>query len=642
MKPDPIHVGMRYRPEIDGLRALAVLPVVLFHAGFEAFSGGFVGVDVFFVISGYLITSIVVNDLERDRFSVRQFYERRARRILPALFLVIAASWLLAWYCTLPVETQSFARSELAALVFVPNVYFWRTTSYFGTAAEKLPLLHTWSLGVEEQFYVVFPLVLAALWRWRRTRVIPLLALLACLSFALSEFGWRMGKVSSTFYLAPTRAWELLLGALLSLANGRGAPFERVKPLLSNLASATGLALLLGSVVLFRKDTPTPSVYAAMPTLGTCLVIAFAGPRTLAYRLLSVRPLVGVGLISYSTYLWHQPLFAFARLRMGHEPSLGQYAALIAISLILSYLAWRYVERPFRSAKTIPTRSLVRSMVASWTVLVAVALAAEATTGFSSRLRPEDLPLAAFADGEAQGRYVEARFDSHGGAFSSSGKTKVLVVGDSHAQDLVNAIFESGVDLTGFEIRTAYVPFRCQVYFGSRDVTAEIAPSDRHACSASRDLSPALAVAELADAVIVCSDWQPWAARLVDETTRALGSARRPVVVVGPKHIGHVDIRSLLDMTADQRLLLREPVPRSTFESEAILRQIVPHDRYVSMQEAVCGVGHDCGLFTPRGDLISHDGSHLTRAGAGFVGPRLLAMSPLRALFDVRAPAPSQ
>ena len=200
---------MKYRTEIDGLRALAVVPVILFHAGFELFSGGFVGVDIFFVISGYLITSLLIEDIEKDRFSILSFYERRARRILPALFLVMLVCIPLAWTWMLPSQMQEFSHSLIAVCLFVSNILFWRETGYFGAAAEEKPLLHTWSLAVEEQYYVFFPLFLFFFWRFGKSNVFWLVVILTACSLALSEWAWRNAAMAN-FYLAPTRAWEAL------------------------------------------------------------------------------------------------------------------------------------------------------------------------------------------------------------------------------------------------------------------------------------------------------------------------------------------------------------------------------------------------------------------------------------------------
>jgi peptidoglycan/LPS O-acetylase OafA/YrhL len=634
MRPDPSHANLKYRPEVDGLRALAVLPVILFHAGFNAFKGGFVGVDVFFVISGYLITSIIANDCRTGAFSLATFYERRARRILPALFVVTAACLPLAWAWMLPVETIAFSRSLLAVITFVPNVYFWLTTSYFGTAAEKLPLLHTWSLGVEEQFYLLFPLLLWFAWRFGIRVVAILTILLACVSFGLSEWGWRAGKFSSSFFLAPTRAWELMLGALLALAWQRRPIYERLGPMPSNVGSLAGLGMLAYAVLWFEKTTPTPSVYALLPTVGTSLIIACAGPATLAYRLLASPPLVSVGLISYSAYLWHQPLFAFARLRTTQEPSWQLFGVLSTVALGLAYLTWRFVETPFRRAIVVSRAALVRSAVACWAVLFCIGLASEWTSGFGTRIRPEDVPLAALADSNAQGRYVTSRFVALDRDFSrQGGATKVLVVGDSYAQDFVNAIFESG-NLAGAEVRTFSFLVECQIYVGPRDVSENIELHSRSSCAQARGSPVFRRRAAEADVIILAAAWRQWAAQLLPETLQQLGrGAKRQVFVVGPKLTGEINVRDLLQNPPAARVQERQPVASRIVEMERNLTSLLPVGTYVSMQAAVCGTGPDCNLFTPQGELISFDGTHLTKAGALHAGRNLFATSPLSSLM---------
>lgn len=338
--PLPEAAPTRYRPEIDGLRAFAVMPVILFHAGFSAWSGGYVGVDVFFVISGYLITGILLTDLALGRFSIARFYERRARRILPALFLVLLVSLVFAWLWMLPSQLTSFAGSLISVATFVSNIFFWASEDYFAPAAELLPLLHTWSLAVEEQFYVLFPPLLYLAWRlgWRRMVLAATLATL--LSFAATLWAFRPFP-SFTFYLLPTRIWELMAGALCAMAMMRAPP----RP--SSLLSLLGLALVTLPVFLYERTTAAP--WLLLPVLGTCLILLFARAGTAGGRILAWRPFVGIGLISYSAYLWHQPLFAFARIRLPSEPSPGTMALLCAITLGLAALSWKYVEQPFRA-----------------------------------------------------------------------------------------------------------------------------------------------------------------------------------------------------------------------------------------------------------------------------------------------------
>ena len=298
---------LKYRAEIDGLRALAVVPVILFHAGFSLFGGGFVGVDVFFVISGYLITTILIDDIENRRFSILSFYERRARRILPALFFVILVCVPFAWMWMIPSQMENFSQSLVAVSVFGSNILFWLTSGYFATAAAEKPLLHTWSLALEEQYYLVFPIFLIFAWRFGRDRVFWIITVLASVSLILSELGWR-NDASANFYLAPSRAWELFAGSMAAfLVQKRGVQS-------SNNLSFFGLALILYSVLAFDEFTPFPSFYTMIPVVGVVLIIMYGDKKTIVAKLLSTKLLVGIGLISYSAYLWHHPFFAFGKI----------------------------------------------------------------------------------------------------------------------------------------------------------------------------------------------------------------------------------------------------------------------------------------------------------------------------------------
>ncbi len=345
---------MIYRKEIDGLRALAVLPVILFHAGFGIFSGGFVGVDVFFVISGYLITSIIMDELETGRFTLAGFYERRARRILPALFFVMLACLPFAWWLLLPHELEAFGQSLMAVAVFASNILFWLQTDYFAATSEQIPLLHTWSLAVEEQYYVLFPLLMMLAWGLGKRWLVGLIALVALLSLGWSEWLWR-GSVEANFYLIPSRAWELMLGALTAFYLQKNLPPQGM---MAQIASLLGIALLAYAVFWFDEGIPFPSVYALVPTLGAVLLILFATPATWVGKLLASPPLVGVGLVSYSAYLWHQPLFVFARMQALDEPSVGMMAGLSVIALVLAWFSWRFVEKPFRDRRRFTRRQI--------------------------------------------------------------------------------------------------------------------------------------------------------------------------------------------------------------------------------------------------------------------------------------------
>ncbi len=444
---------MQYRPEIDGLRALAVIPVILFHAGFGMFGGGFVGVDVFFVVSGYLITTMIAHDMDRGRFSVASFYERRARRILPALFLMTIICAPLAWMYLTPRELREFSQSLIAVVTFSSNIFFWLESGYFSTTAELKPLLHTWTLAVEEQFYVFFPLFLMGVWKFGKRRIVQILAVGFAFSLGLAHWGAHY-KPDAAFYLLPTRAWELIIGALAAfyLLYAR----KEVNGKVSEICSIAGLVMIGAAVFLYSKDTPFPGLYALLPTLGTLLVILFAEKGTLSNRLLSAKPMVGVGLVSYSAYLWHQPLFAFAR-HNAETASQHVMALLAALSFVLALATWKFVEQPFRK-RTVGTDAFLKLCLVATFLVACLAAGGYYTNGFEKWMARKglyelvlrdtdyDVPASMFADGECRlwvlntdalpkdvVRKCHARF----------GKA-LVVLGDSHAMNVYNILAKTG------------------------------------------------------------------------------------------------------------------------------------------------------------------------------------------------------
>jgi len=439
---------LKYRPEVDGLRAVAVLPVILFHAGVPGFSGGYIGVDVFFVISGYLITSILISDLEADRFSLVSFYERRARRILPALVLVILACLPFAWLWMLPNELVSFGKSGAASLLFISNVFFWSESGYFNPVSDLMPLLHTWSLAVEEQYYLLFPIVLALLWRFSRRMIVPLLLITIVCSLALAEWGWRNAP-SAAFYLTPTRVWEILTGAVCAFVARRD---ERK----SQILSLTGLLMILSSVFWFGPEIPVPSIWTAVPVIGTGLILVFASSGTWAARILSLRVFVLIGLISYSAYLWHQPLLAFARIRSVTEPSPLILTAIVGLTFLIAWLSWKYVEQPFRGKSQLLSRAGIFAFSSGAMVLVPlVGFLIVMTDGADWRRTPAGLRYSEIAQLEET---LEVNYGLHPSCDSSNfsalpdcrtdDQPEAVVWGDSFAMHLVPALRSSATHLS--------------------------------------------------------------------------------------------------------------------------------------------------------------------------------------------------
>ncbi len=382
---------MKYRGEIDGLRTIAVVPVVLFHAGFSMFSGGFVGVDVFFVISGYLITSILLDELEAGKFSIINFYERRMRRILPALFFVMGACLIPALLWLTPLDYKNFSQSLIATSAFSSNLLFWSESGYFDTEAELKPLLHTWSLAVEEQYYIFFPVFLALLWKWRGQRLFfPIITIVSVLSLVAAEWCIRNSPAAG-FYLLPSRAWELLLGA--GIARFQHGNVRAQATALRDLAAFAGLAMILAAITLFDETTPFPGLSAVLPAVGTALIIQFTDEGGRARALLGARPLVFMGLLSYSTYLWHQPLLAFAHYRNVEPLGVGFALALCVASVGLAYISWRFVEAPFRSRAATSRRTIFLVSGVGTAAFMAVGLAGHFANGFPARMDAASLKI---------------------------------------------------------------------------------------------------------------------------------------------------------------------------------------------------------------------------------------------------------
>jgi peptidoglycan/LPS O-acetylase OafA/YrhL len=434
---------MDYRREIDGLRALAVFPVMLFHAGFEIFGGGFVGVDVFFVMSGYLITTIIVADLEHGRFSIADFYERRARRILPALFLVMLVCIPFAWLWLLPGDMKEFALSLIAVSVFASNILFWRESGYFDMAAELKPLLHTWSLAVEEQYYVLFPIFVMLFWRLGRRWILLALGLVFFLSLAVAQWA-AYARPAAAFYLLPTRGWELLIGAFTAFYLYRcdRREFGRVA---GEVGGWLGVSLILFSIFSYSKMTPIPGLYALAPTLGTVLVILFATQHTTVGRWVGSKAFVGIGLISYSAYLWHQPLFAFARYRGVDNASSYIFAMLSLAALCLAYFTWRYIEAPFRDKARLGRRQVFLFAAIFASLFLVFGFVVNANRGFESRFDEEQRRLLSFASYNSKDIYrqgscfldPEQTFNDFGEfCYSGAQGESILVWGDSHAAAL--------------------------------------------------------------------------------------------------------------------------------------------------------------------------------------------------------------
>ena len=618
---------MKYRAEIDGLRALAVLPVILFHAGFESFSGGFVGVDVFFVISGYLITTIIISEMAKGNFSIVNFYERRARRILPAMFFVIAVSLPFAWFWLGPSDLKDFGQSLVAVSTFSSNILFWRESGYFDTVAELKPLLHTWSLAVEEQYYVIFPIFLMLTWRLGVQWVVTLLAIIFLLSLSLAQWG-AYNNPFAAFFLLPTRGWELLVGVFAAFYLKYNTHLKS-QPL-NQFLSLLGFSMIAYSIIVFNKTTPFPGLYALIPTLGTGLLILCAVPKTFIHSLLSMKSIVGIGLISYSAYLWHQPLLAFARHRLlGEVPDL-LLIVLCLTSLVIAWFSWHFVEKPFRY-KSILKRKFIfvfSSLGISFLLLTGFWL--NVTNGGLIYYSPDKQKvLSNFINAndytERQHREITLKKFN-----KTNNKKDILIIGDSHSQDLANMVFEAELNNI-YEFSAFYISKSCGVLMIDRE-NIKIGPTI-HCNKETLFLNNALVNQMLAaDEIWVVARWRNDDLNYMKESLENILSVNTNLMVFGTKYLGSVNSKWYIDndLSLWKKSFLHEG-DRDIFKETAMINDSLLEItkllgvKFINTQGLVCNSNDFCSNYVD-GNIISYDGSHLTPYGARVLGSQLKAL----------------
>lgn len=455
--------ALRYRPDIDGLRAVAVLSVILYHADVAPMKGGFIGVDVFFVISGFLITSLILKDAGEGRFSLLHFWERRIRRILPALAAAVFGTVLLGWFFFLPRDFAEIGNQMFWQSFTASNFYFEDKTGYFDKLPELKPLLHTWSLAVEEQFYMLMPIAFIALWRFCRNKAGLILAFVTLVSFALSVWGVQH-KPDAAFYLLPFRAWELLLGALFSFylpVMKSGSDKARA------IASFLGLGVILAASVGFNSKMPFPGAWALLPCLGAALFIwAGTGGDNFFNRILARKAPVFVGKISYSWYLWHWPLFCAGKYVLMREYGLPEKAVSFCVSLGLAYLSWRFIETPFRKAGGVfkTRRGVFIAALLTLFAMGASGLLISKLGGVPQRFSEETLSYANAADDKSplsracrEDSYNRILKDDICQTNAESGmKPSFMLWGDSHA----DAIAPAFITLSHKYKNNGYIAFK--------------------------------------------------------------------------------------------------------------------------------------------------------------------------------------
>jgi peptidoglycan/LPS O-acetylase OafA/YrhL len=641
-----------YRADIDGLRAIAVLLVVVFHAFPKAVPGGFVGVDIFFVISGFLISDLIAKEIGNGQFSLLRFYARRARRIFPALFIVLAACLAAGWILLLPVDYRALGADTVWSAAFAANIALYLQTGYFDAAAELKPLLHLWSLGIEEQFYLVWPLLLMAVarrrWMWQAA-----LAVLA-ISFACNVALTRANPTEA-FYLPISRAWELALGAILALARHAPQSLLEGKPgqlyvqhrsRIRNAAACIGLLLLIAAATLIDRNTLFPGWWALLPTIGTALVIFAGADARINRHLLSHRSLVSIGLISYPLYLWHWPLLVFTRIaRFGSEPTIIMRLALIATAFALAAITYRWLERPFRFGAPSPWKPLGASIglaaTASLGLLVWTSAGAPARFPDSLHGLLRDFQAEANLAYRTGGCFLSETQDASDFAEDCVDKEPataplVFLWGDSYAAHLYPGLADQQRTRENFRL-AEYTASGCPPVLNFTN-------TQRSNCNAINDNIIGRIETLKPDTVIIAGRWSLYDGRDgwgsldaedVGETlARLRASGVRRIVVVGQFPIWALPPQQILargyqiDMMTF-RSSATGPLPRDgaryldrgALAAEPKARQLWagPGVIFVSPADSLCKAGR-CLLLAPghAAEPMAWDQGHLTAAGSSY------------------------
>ncbi len=607
-------MSIQYRPEIDSLRAVAVLIVIFFHAGLEFFKGGYVGVDVFFVISGYLISSLIISKKSIYSFNLSNFFEGRIRRLVPALFFVIIITVPFSWFLLTPSELKNFGQSIINSSLFTSNILFWRESGYFASESEFKPLLHTWSLSIEVQFYILFSLFLLFILKLKKKWIVTLSIFIFGISLSIALWG-AINKPDANFYLLPSRGWEFLLGFYIAYFNLDKKSDNHF--LLNNILCLIGLSMIIFPTVSYDSNTPFPSLYSLIPTIGTALLIIYLKPSTFLFKIFNFKPLVLMGLISYSAYLIHFPILAFMKILYGPELVAVSALIILFITILLSYFAWKYIEKPFRDKKVIDLKLLSQILLTFFIILLSIGTYFTLSNGgmhlYESK---EKTILKNFID---PSKYVISRFSKiELRNFQETKKEKILLIGDSFGEDLVNAFYESKAD--NQYISTYYIISRCGVLMIDSDKLANFQAND---CNNKRNFYSSSKLTELmkeADKIWITSNWEDWTVNFIEESINNLIKMNDNIIIFGPKYFGPVSERNLI--SNGFKIINNHEIEFKNFENHLLkIEESISKTpaSFINIQKILCEDKIICNPFD-KTNLISYDGKHLTEYGAKKLG----------------------
>ena len=589
---------MNYRRDIDGLRAIAILPVIFFHAGFSNFHYGYLGVDIFFVISGFLITSFIVNDLKQEKFNVLNFFDRRARRILPGLIFIMLASIPFAMLYMQPDDLENFGQSLFATSLFSNNILLYLTSGYWDIASEFKPLLHTWSLSVEEQYYVVFPFLMILIWKlksfWLMFLLFLFLSIISFFYYYFGSFGNESIESRASFLLLFGRAWQILLGAIGALISLKViTKIDTVKKFYKEFICLLGISLILLSMfhsLIFELNQIYLPVLAS---IGTLLLLVFSNQNLIATALLRSKLFVWIGLISYSLYLWHQPIFAFARIRSFDEPSFVSMILLILFLIPLATLSFK-LERFFKNPKNVNNRIFYSSLIVSLIIICSAGLTFHFSNGFYKNYNELTAPYLVedkFYDNDG---YIVDAFKFQDLEFSGN-KKNLIIYGDSFARDFIN-MGRSNDYFKNYEFTIR--PYNC---FNKQNYT------DKEKLNLIKE----------GDLIIISYRILPSEAskRCLKNKISYLEKNKIDFLVIGTKDFGYNINRPLKDKIYDFKAKPSEEI----LEFNDFLKNNVPNEKFIDLLNLI-STEDGVPLFTEDNKLMSIDRAHLTYFGAKEVG----------------------
>jgi len=604
-----------YKKHIDGLRALSVISVIIFHLDHNFLPGGFIGVDIFFVISGYLISKIIIEKIEKKEFKIFNFFMSRARRILPMLFFILIFFFPLIFFL-LPSKMISISESILSGLFFISNIFFYWESGYFGEAINLKPFIHLWSLSVEEQFYIIFPVYCILFYKKK-------FFLLSLISFFLISFifaNYLSPKYpNANFFLSPTRIWEIISGVFFMILEKKKTS---INTKILNISCVTSLIVIISSFIILNNLDNIPNIKLLPSIIGAGVIIIYGGKSNIIQKILCNKPTVFIGLISYSLYMLHQPILAFNKNLILFEENILFKIIFFVFLISVSALTWKFIEQPFRNYKIISNKKFIIIFSLIGIIILISNIVILKTDGFVSKFKEEDRYLA-LLNPKIQGRYVSKKFNSLiNKKFENLKKQNIIVMGDSHAQDFINMAYENNF-FNGFNVKTVPFHIECYLKFLKIEKTKNSKQLKRCADKIPSDLM-------YADSVFLVNVWEPWISNSLNDILNNPILLNKKIFIIGPKNFGEINIKKLIKLSNNERINYKFRLSNKLINLENKIRTSSLGSFYISTFEINCDKKFNCKIFTNNNHLISYDGGHLTKYGAKFFGKKLFENDNLK------------